>query len=110
MLSVLQKWVGKTKDATVVVDRGMANPENLATRGTWAAFGGYRLNQQMISVGFTAKSAFDALDKQWFRRTLIRGSFLTVNRSRCGYITGKLTLRTIRTVKFRTVDAKTPYT
>jgi hypothetical protein len=31
MLSVLQKRVGKTKDATVVVDRGMANPENLAT-------------------------------------------------------------------------------
>ena len=28
MLSVLQKRVGKTKDATVVVDRGMANPEN----------------------------------------------------------------------------------
>ena len=31
MLAVLQKRVGKTKDATVVVDRGMANPENLAT-------------------------------------------------------------------------------
>jgi transposase len=31
MLSVLQRRVGKTKDATVVVDRGMANPENLAT-------------------------------------------------------------------------------
>ena len=31
MLTVLQKRVGKTKDATVVVDRGMANPENLAT-------------------------------------------------------------------------------
>ena len=30
MLSVLQKRVGKTKDATVVVDRGMSNPENLA--------------------------------------------------------------------------------
>lgn len=31
MLAVLQKRVGKTKDATVVVDRGMAKPENLAT-------------------------------------------------------------------------------
>ena len=31
MLAVLQKRVGKSKDATVVVDRGMANPENLAT-------------------------------------------------------------------------------
>jgi transposase len=31
MLAILQKRVGKTKDATVVVDRGMANPENLAT-------------------------------------------------------------------------------
>jgi len=31
MLAVLQKRVGKTKDATVVVDRGMANAENLAT-------------------------------------------------------------------------------
>ena len=31
MLAVLQKRVGKTKDAMVVVDRGMANPENLAT-------------------------------------------------------------------------------
>ena len=31
MLAVLQKRVGKTKDATVVVDRGMAHPENLAT-------------------------------------------------------------------------------
>ena len=31
MLAVLQKRVGKTKDATVVVDRGMAQPENLAT-------------------------------------------------------------------------------
>jgi hypothetical protein len=31
MLAVLQKRVGKTKDATAVVDRGMANPENLAT-------------------------------------------------------------------------------
>jgi transposase len=31
MLAVLQKRVGKTKDATVVVDRGMANPQNLAT-------------------------------------------------------------------------------
>jgi hypothetical protein len=31
MLNVLQKRVGKTKDATVVVDRGMANPENLPT-------------------------------------------------------------------------------
>src|SRR4029077_12034692 len=31
MLGVLQKRVGKAKDATVVVDRGMANPENLAT-------------------------------------------------------------------------------
>jgi transposase len=30
MLAVLQKRVGKTKDATVVVDRGMAKPENLA--------------------------------------------------------------------------------
>jgi hypothetical protein len=30
-LAVLQKRVGKTKDATVVVDRGMANSENLAT-------------------------------------------------------------------------------
>jgi transposase len=29
MLSVLQKRVGKKKDATVVVDRGMANTENL---------------------------------------------------------------------------------
>lgn len=31
MLAVLQKRVGKAKDATVVVDRGMANPENLAS-------------------------------------------------------------------------------
>jgi len=31
MLAVLQKRIGKTKDATVVVDRGMAKPENLAT-------------------------------------------------------------------------------
>jgi transposase len=31
MLAALQKRVGKSKDATVVVDRGMANPENLAT-------------------------------------------------------------------------------
>jgi transposase len=31
MLAVLQKRVGKTKDATVVVDRAMANPENLAS-------------------------------------------------------------------------------
>jgi transposase len=31
MLKVLQKRVGKSKDATVVVDRGMANPMNLAT-------------------------------------------------------------------------------
>jgi len=31
MLEVLQKRVGKSKDATVVVDRGMANPMNLAT-------------------------------------------------------------------------------
>jgi transposase len=31
MLAVLQKRVGKSKDATVVVDRGMAKPENLAT-------------------------------------------------------------------------------
>jgi transposase len=31
MLAVLQKRVGKTKDATVVVDRGLAKPENLAT-------------------------------------------------------------------------------
>ena len=31
MLAVLQARVGKTKDATVVVDRGMAKPENLAT-------------------------------------------------------------------------------
>ena len=31
---------------------------------TWATLGGYRLNQQMIGVGFTAKSAFGALDKQ----------------------------------------------
>jgi transposase len=31
MLAVLQKRVGKTKDTTVVVDRGMAKPENLAT-------------------------------------------------------------------------------
>jgi transposase len=30
MLAVLQKRVGKTKDAMVVVDRGMAKPENLA--------------------------------------------------------------------------------
>ena len=30
MLSVLQKRVGKSKDATVVVDRGMANPESPA--------------------------------------------------------------------------------
>jgi transposase len=30
MLAVLQKRVGQTKDATVVVDRGMAKPENLA--------------------------------------------------------------------------------
>jgi transposase len=31
MLGVLEKRVGKHKEATVVVDRGMANPENLAT-------------------------------------------------------------------------------
>jgi hypothetical protein len=32
---------------------------------TWASFGGYRLNQQMIGVGFTAESALGTLDKQW---------------------------------------------
>jgi len=32
---------------------------------TWATLGGYRLNQQMVGVGFTANSAFGALDKQW---------------------------------------------
>ena len=32
---------------------------------TWAALGGYRLDQHMIGVGFTAESAFGALDKQW---------------------------------------------
>jgi hypothetical protein len=32
---------------------------------TWAAFGGYRLNQQMIGVGFTPEGAFGALDKHW---------------------------------------------
>ena len=31
MLEVLQKRVGKSKEATVIVDRGMANPENLAS-------------------------------------------------------------------------------
>jgi hypothetical protein len=31
MLEVLQKRVGKKKDATVIVDRGMANQENLST-------------------------------------------------------------------------------
>ena len=31
MLKVLQMRMGKSKDATVVVDRGMSNPENLAS-------------------------------------------------------------------------------
>ena len=31
MLGVLEKRLGKKKDATVIVDRGMANDENLAT-------------------------------------------------------------------------------
>ena len=31
MLGVLEKRLGKKKDATVIVDRGMANEENLAT-------------------------------------------------------------------------------
>ena len=30
-----------------------------------ATLSGYRLNQQMIGVGFTPESAFGALDKQW---------------------------------------------
>ena len=32
---------------------------------TWATFRGYLLNQQMIGAGFTAESAFGALDKQY---------------------------------------------
>jgi hypothetical protein len=31
MLKVLQMRMGKSKDGTVVVDRGMSNPENLAS-------------------------------------------------------------------------------
>ena len=40
-----------------------AQSEQISLYG--ATFGGYRLNQQMIGVGFTAESALGVLDKQW---------------------------------------------
>jgi len=41
MLKVLQMRMGKSKDATVVVDPGMSNPENLAEHPGMRAITGW---------------------------------------------------------------------